>query len=201
MVAGAASCQCGAVCEGLYPGATVWAAGPRTVTASRPPKTSVSLVPVPAPNAASAPNGAPAGAREDGEGENRDLRALRIEVQRLGIKVDQLRQEGQLQRDIVASMAQLRDELRPAGGGAPASAAPVSVTNLDTRFRWLVDEISQRFVILGSNLARIDRELTQQRNRHGTNTAGARVANGSNGSNGNRCVSDRPTGVPDRPKR
>ncbi len=256
MVAGSDSCscaECAAVCRGLFPGcASVWAAGPRRVTLTKPTKESGNLMPVPtavaqaapkgpAPKAA-APQAAPSGAETEVVVaqvalEPSDVRALRIDMQVLMLKLDQLRQAaapgdqlvqaareigavatalpeqlrevvtsaleaqrrsmfkafGAMERKIVDDIAQLHDAMRQAPEVPDAHATTaVSVTDLDSRFQWLVEAVSERFVTLGNELARIDRHLAVEppddttTDRSGTNSAGMHGA-GTNGAGANRA--------------
>ncbi len=247
MVAGTASCscaQCGAVCEGLYPGCvTVWAAGPRNIALTRPPKTSGSLALSPTVPPSVGGSGAMS-AHPDAGVENPELRALRIEVQRLATKVDQLRQEAQSGGQVVqaakmigAVAASLPRDVRGRGGLRPRGPAPGIPPDVrgdaghdlerhrpsarrvalggagpirptghlrprgdgDGSRRPLpmagVDEVSQRFVILGNNLARIERDLMaapamdESAHHAGSNGAGAHGGSATNGSVGTKSVS------------
>jgi hypothetical protein len=55
----------------------------------------------------------------------------------------------ELERKIVRDIGQLQAEL----------ASAVSMDEMDERFQWLVEAVSDRFVALGNGLARIEREM------------------------------------------
>jgi hypothetical protein len=181
-------------------------------------------VPTAVPQVA-APKTAPSGAEAEVVAaqaalEPSEVRALRIDMQVLMLKVDQLRQAaapgeqlvqaakeigavatalpeqlrevvssaleaqrrsmfkafGDMERKIVDDIAQLHDAMREAPEADATTA--VSVTDLDSRFQWLVEAVSQRFVTLGNELARIDRHLADEppldttTNGKGSNSAG-----------------------------
>lgn len=225
MVAGRDSCscaECGAVCHGLFPGcASVWAAGPRRVTVVKPGKEGGGLLPIPTPVA---PPDAPVPQVLTTQS---DLHALRVDMQVLMWKFDQLHQAtppaeqmvqaakeiaavaealpvhlkeavasaletqrlaavamfGEIEQRILADIARVQEQLVTATSGPEAGAPgpgasssqepPASVADLDARFQWLVEAVSERFVTLGNGLVRIERQLADDLDADAVNGAGA----------------------------
>ncbi len=163
-----------------------------------------------------------------------EVAALRFEVKKLTLKIDQLCQshppEGQMikavqeiravaealpaevteatgsaleiqrqaavkvfdaiDRKILADIRQLQDASRQ----VPQAQAgqPVSVVDLDARFQWLVEAISERFVTLGNGLARIEGQLAAE---HPLDRAcHITAANGSNGAGASGTAAPRGDG-------
>ncbi len=138
------------------------------------------------------------------------MRALRIDVQLLMWKIDQLQKATpgdrltQAAEEIGAVAAALPEQLKRAVADAleaqrqatvklfaemqrkivrdisqlQQQTAPATAADLDARFQWLVEAVSDRFVTLGNELTRIERQLAVA-------PSGARSGNGSaNRSNG-----------------
>lgn len=176
MVAGTDACsctECGSDCAGRFPGcATVWAAGPRLVSVTKARHVAGNLLPtltsddrteasVPVPVIVPPPSVI----------DQAEVHALRVDMQLLMWKFDQLRQatsaNEQLARSVEAAAQALPTQVAAAVAAVmeevsanAASVSAASVSDVDERFTWLVEAVSERFVSLGNEIARIQRQLS-----------------------------------------
>jgi hypothetical protein len=65
-----------------------------------------------------------------------------------------------MERRILGDIEELLVTLRPVRPEPDGGA--VSVADLDDRFQWLVDAVSERFVTLGNGLARVERAVSEE---------------------------------------
>lgn len=186
MVAGPNSCscpQCGVVCKGKFAGCTaVWAAGPQQVTLRRPKKDAGqrSLPELVATNGNRSheapprdPISLPPTPTAPSTDVTADLRPLLLELQSaiegLPNRISRAAAEAMRQQHTI-NRRDLEDLWRTIANEAEMlrrrPEQPVSTTDLhasmqafDDRFQWLVNELSERFVLFGNELARIEKRL------------------------------------------
>jgi len=99
---------------------------------------------------------------------------------------------GDLRQRILDDIGQVRETLRPP---ADASSPAASVADLDNRFVWLVEAVSDRFVTLGNGLARVERHLAVEPAARGTadgtgDGTGDGTADGTGDGDGDRDLQD-----------